>query len=225
MFFLDNTTDRLTLGLITKSMSDNDIRKSMYNSGLVQVLRMVNKPGSAPFQEKFWVRPDQVQATDKVLYRPPVEEVKPDYAPKKTKEDKWKPIEFPESFHTENLITSDTKLPKGTKMDKPLKKMINHGLDILVNERFAWFMSEQSCDMDVHISSIDNGMVTLQVVTSLYADEVTDSDKRDLKNALTWDAFDNADQEIELYEENGQLAAKTTINFKDIVEVYRDIEV
>ena len=35
--------------------------------GLVQVERMVSKPGITPFQQKFWVKPDQVQKTDIVF--------------------------------------------------------------------------------------------------------------------------------------------------------------
>lgn len=36
-------------------------------SKLVLVERMVTKPGSLPFRQKFWVNPDQVEKTDKLL--------------------------------------------------------------------------------------------------------------------------------------------------------------
>ena len=68
MMFLDNKTDRQTLDLITKHMSVSDINKSMYRTGLVQVERTVMKPGVTPFKQKFWVKPDQVQPHDKVLF-------------------------------------------------------------------------------------------------------------------------------------------------------------
>lgn len=223
MVFLDNKTDRRTLGMITKSMSDDDIKKSMYNSGLVQVERMVNKPGVKPFQEKFWVNPDEVKKTDMVLYMPP--NMHTSSTTPKPKEDKWKPIEFPEGFNVDNLITNETKISERTMTGKSLKKMINHGLDILCNERLSWFMSEQGCDMDVHINSIDGNMVHLQIVTSLYADEVSDSDKRDLRDTLRWDIFDNPDQEVNIFEKDDQLAVETTINFKDVVETFRDVEI
>lgn len=66
MFFLDNQLDRKTLDLITKSMSNEDIEKSMDKSSLVQVERTVTRGGKT-FQQKFWVKPDQVKKTDVVL--------------------------------------------------------------------------------------------------------------------------------------------------------------
>ena len=68
MYFLDNNTDRQVLNLLTKSMSNKDIEKSLSKSGLVQVERTVSKPGITPFRQKFWVRPDQVKKTDIVLH-------------------------------------------------------------------------------------------------------------------------------------------------------------
>ena len=53
---------------LNKSMVE-DLYKSnrAIREGLVQVERMVNKPGVAPFQQKFWVKPDEVEKTDIVL--------------------------------------------------------------------------------------------------------------------------------------------------------------
>lgn len=66
MQFLDNVTDRVTLDLITKSMSDEDIEKSMGRSGLVQVQRTITKKGKT-FTQMYWVKPDQIKEGDHVV--------------------------------------------------------------------------------------------------------------------------------------------------------------
>ena len=58
--YLSNNGDVLAKSLLLKS--NRAVRE-----GLVQVERMVSKPGITPFQQKFWVKPDQVQKTDIVL--------------------------------------------------------------------------------------------------------------------------------------------------------------
>ena len=68
MYFIDNKTDRMILNYITKSMNSEDIEKSLDKSGLVQVERMVIKPGVTPFRQKFWVKLDEVKKTDVVLH-------------------------------------------------------------------------------------------------------------------------------------------------------------
>ena len=142
----------------------------------------------------------------------------------KSKEDKWKPIEFPEGFNVDNLITDETKISDRTRTGKSLKKMIKHGLDILYSERFSWFMSEQGCDLDAHITSIDGNKVHLQLVTSLYTDEVSDSDKRDLKDTVRYNIIDDPYQEVNIFEKDGQLAVETTLDFQEIIDVYREVD-
>ena len=52
--------------LIAKS-AIMDLEKSKAANGLVQVLRNVIKAGMEPFLQKFWVKPDQVEKTDRVI--------------------------------------------------------------------------------------------------------------------------------------------------------------
>ena len=67
LMFIDRGSDRLTWDWITKSLSNEDILKSLNRTNLVEVQRTVTKKGTT-FVQNFWVRPNQVKKTDRVLF-------------------------------------------------------------------------------------------------------------------------------------------------------------
>lgn len=63
---VNNNSDMNTWSYISKSLSNEDILKSLSKSDLVQVQRTVTRKG-ATFTQIFWVKPSKVKKTDHIL--------------------------------------------------------------------------------------------------------------------------------------------------------------
>ena len=150
---IDRGSDRNTWSYITKSLSNDEILKSLNKSDLVQVQRTVHKKGTT-FTQMFWVKPNKVKKTDHVVQGREnlhLKNAKAFKASGNKGDESDEHYKFITAADGANSITADTKIEAGTSEETKGKvvNVVNQLSNLLADN------IEESINQSKHIGSSD----------------------------------------------------------------------
>ena len=179
-------------------------QKAADHSHLVQVERTVSKPGVKPFQQKFWVKPDQVKKTDVVLSN--LQETQEDKTPLKVttyqldglEGNKTINMHYDQNCSFDSSSNTSKVNPKFAGVFKDVieekirseARAIAHDLDM--NQRKYVKDKKVPSDLTFKVSVVDaslndqaQGHLTLQYIAPFTSDEVDSKMEQWLDSALS----------------------------------------
>ena len=150
---IDRGSDRNTWSYITKSLSNDEILKSLNKSDLVQVQRTVHKKGTT-FTQMFWVKPNKVKKTDHVVQGREnlhLKNAKAFKASGNKGDESDEHYKFITAADGANSITADTKIEAGTSEETKGKvvNVVNQLSNLLADN------IEEIINQSKHIGSSD----------------------------------------------------------------------